>query len=212
MSDEQRAEVQPLQGVVRDASIYVTVENDHHMYIPDEYVGNPIVPNYYCRGWNGKEGREKYCGSRAGAGTDHSGFGRCGWHGGLSQTKHGMSRRYRPKSKRVDELVAMQDADPEPLNIIEDLKLKRAFLQEYLEQNESPEGEVVMRYTESIAKDTERVFNMRSKLAITYEQLKRFLFGVDRIVEGVIRKFVKDKTQAETIILAIREEIHALRP
>jgi hypothetical protein len=50
--------------------------------LPTTYVGK-LESNYYCRAWNVK--RQKYCGSRAGFGTNHPGSGRCKLHGGLQQ-------------------------------------------------------------------------------------------------------------------------------
>lgn len=108
-------------------------------YIPDHYVGNPIAPNRFCRGWNGK--REKYCGSIAGTGTDHLGIGRCFIHEGRP-VKTGGGIRYRELHHRtIKDLVEIFENDPDPLNILGELDLTRAllvhFINEYSEFTEA---------------------------------------------------------------------------
>ena len=171
-----------------------------------------IPPNYFCRGWNGKEGREKYCGSRAGSGTDHPGHGRCGWHGGRSAIKHGNRRRYNVRTPKLAELIARQDEDPEPLNIIDDIKLQRALLEQYIEDAEKIDGDVVLKFTSAIARDTERVFNMRAKMAITFEQLARFLAEAERRIAHRVRAAIIDPKEADTVLEKIGDDIRGIRP
>lgn len=96
-------------------------------YIPDAYQGK-IDPNYYCRGWNSK--RDKYCGARAGQGTDHPGEGRCINHGGGALVKHGRYRNL--SSKRFQILVAEMEEDTDPLDPFPELHLMRALVKDWI--------------------------------------------------------------------------------
>lgn len=100
---------------------------DGSRFIPDHYVGT-LEPNFYCRGWNAK--REKYCGARAGRGTDHKGVGRCKNHGGANPVKH---RRYsKIEAPKIRELIDELEADPDPLNVLPDLATARALFVDFV--------------------------------------------------------------------------------
>lgn len=223
--------------------------------LPTTNVGK-LEPNYFCRAWNPR--REKYCGARAGSGTDHVGVGRCSIHngGGENRVVHGQRRRYPLQTPRIGELLEHHAADPDPFNVREELDLARSVLQDWIERYEdnteallawhasfklrhgpvAPEKEEALRrvldeyqelqegrdgLTEKQAADlalarayvdalsappverprkvldvsasqqligevtriVERVENARAKNAITYDQLKRFLFAVERVLE-----------------------------
>lgn len=233
------------------------VHVDENKVVPDHYVG-VIAPNYYCRGWNGK--RSKYCSSRAGKSTDHPGFGRCGWHGGRSQSgehvKHGHLRRFAFSGPRIRELMEKHEADPRPTDILPELALARSLLEDYIERYEQnraaieawyqswegkhipiPESEKAalldaldehetllketgeptadefsklelarsavlflatpqerrprylldvadaMRFVDTISKVIHRYETVRTAGAISLDQLKRFLFAVERVIE-----------------------------
>jgi hypothetical protein len=99
--------------------------------VPAEYVGT-LEPNYYCRAWNGKEGRKKYCRARAGARTDHPGVGRCYHHSG---TKQVFSGRYSTlTNERVAPLVAAFLADPSPTDLGPEVALLRALVHDFVER------------------------------------------------------------------------------
>jgi hypothetical protein len=99
--------------------------------VPAEYVG-VLEPNYYCRAWNSKEGRKKYCRARAGARTDHVGVGRCYHHSG---TKQSTSGRYSTLTNaRVAPLVAAFMADPAPTDLAPEVALLRALVHDFVER------------------------------------------------------------------------------
>jgi hypothetical protein len=100
--------------------------------LPTEYQGT-LPPNYFCRGWNPK--REKYCGARAGAKTDHKGVGRCKWHDG-GRPKHG---RYSTTTRaRLAPLIERFEGESpeEALDIFPELATARALLHDWLDRFE----------------------------------------------------------------------------
>lgn len=103
-------------------------------YIPPEFIGNPIDVNFFCRGWNSK--RNKYCRARAGAGTEHTGLGRCRNHGGMSLVTHG---RYStvPRGNVAEHLDQFDlETETEKLDILPEATLMRALAANYLEDYE----------------------------------------------------------------------------
>ena len=179
--------------------------------IPETFEGSPIPPNKFCRSWNAKEFRQKYCRQLAGYGTDHPGEGRCRFHGGNSPVVHGLRRRYKAKSQSIAKIIEDLEADQKPYEILEEIQLARALLQKHLEDNDDPNHELTLRYTTEIGRMVERVFTMRSKMAITHADLKQLLFNIDRKQEAVIRKLVKDSELADMVLTNIREELSELR-
>lgn len=104
-------------------------------FIPSVYEGK-IDANYYCRGWNSK--RNKYCRSRAGAGTDHTGSGRCKLHGGSKPVTHGQERRDpNVQSTRIHELLTKHLENEDPLNVLRELALARALLEDWVARYET---------------------------------------------------------------------------
>lgn len=74
------------------------------------------------------------CKKPAGWGTDHVGQGRCKLHGGATPIKHGRySSIQRP---RLRELLDAFENDPEPLNLLPEVKLLRALLTDFVERYE----------------------------------------------------------------------------
>lgn len=75
------------------------------------------------------------CRQEAGWGTTHVGQGRCKLHGGATPIKHG---RYSGlQLPRIADLWRAYQADPEPLNLLDDLAMARAILHEFLERHEA---------------------------------------------------------------------------
>lgn len=108
------------------------LSDDRH--IPDAFEGK-LEPNYFCRAWNPR--RSKYCRSRAGAGTDHSGVGRCRLHDGRGKEllKHGRNRRYESmRAPRLQALIAEHAENEEPLDILPELAAARALFQDFVER------------------------------------------------------------------------------
>ena len=166
------------------------------------------------------------CRQTAGNRTDHPGVGRCWLHGGRSPVKHG--RYSTMKRAQIRELIEQHEADPDPLDILPDLAVVRALLQDYIDRYDAwrdaliawhesfhtgdgtPKPHQVLdiadayRLASEASKMAERIENIRAKNAITYEQLRRFLFGV----ESVIREHVRD----ERTVDRIRSGLLSLRP
>lgn len=110
-------------------------EDPHsEFYVPEEFIGNPIPPNWFCRGWNSKRG--KYCRARSGAGTDHPGQGRCRNHGGKTPIVHGRySEVPRGALAEIHDQLELE-SDEDKLNILPEATLLRALASAYVEQFE----------------------------------------------------------------------------
>lgn len=78
------------------------------------------------------------CQKSAGWGTDHRGAGRCRIHGGATPITHG---RYSSiKRPSWVERVERFKADPDPLNLLDEVALLRAFVEDLIERWESIYG------------------------------------------------------------------------
>lgn len=111
--------------------------------VPGSYVGK-LAPNRFCRAWNPR--REKYCRARAGAGTDHSGTGRCSHHGGNARVRTGLRRRFAGVTRpRLRELVAEYAADPTPLDILPELAAARALVHDFMERRSNDSEQLAER-------------------------------------------------------------------
>lgn len=72
------------------------------------------------------------CTKAAGWRTPHAGIGRCYLHGGLTPVKHG---RYSTiKHERIRDLIAEQEADPDPLNVFPEIAALRALFVDFIER------------------------------------------------------------------------------
>lgn len=76
------------------------------------------------------------CQLTAGFGTDHLGQGRCKFHGGSTPRNSGRYSRLKDSST-IKKLVEEHELDPEPLNLLPDLALARAMLEEYIDTMDS---------------------------------------------------------------------------
>lgn len=82
----------------------------------------------------GKDEGGGRCRMPAGHRTDHPGEGRCWLHGGRSQKIHG---RYSSiESPRIKELLEEQENDPDPSNLLPEVKLLRALAVDYINRYE----------------------------------------------------------------------------
>lgn len=81
------------------------------------------------------------CGRPAGWGTEHVGSGRCKLHGGNNPVKHGRySQITRP---RLKELIEQFGADPDPMNLLPEVVLLRALVQDYIERYDAFTGALI---------------------------------------------------------------------
>lgn len=163
--------------------------------IPNAGYEGKLTPNYYCRGWNAK--RQKYCKSRAGFRTDHLGEGRCNRHGGSTPIKSG--RYTRLSTIRVRELVEEHINDEHPLDLLHELSLARALLQDYIErsaedENAEPLAESI-RLVERIARIVDTMERIRAQNAVTPAELNRLMLNMGLVV----RQFVADDDACKKI-------------
>lgn len=241
--------------------------------VPATYQGQ-LAPNYYCRAWNGN--RQKYCRSRAGTNTDHTGVGRCSKHGGNAKVRHGLLRRFQFHDSHIGELLEKFAAEPDPLNVGRELALARALLHDWVERYEAnsqalhawhaasdgshiplpepekaalldvldeyeallkenePTAEEVsklelarsavlflatpqearprqvldvsdaIKHTDVISKIIYRVEQVRTSGAISLDQLKRFLFAVERIIEVRVKDpELREKIAADILAIGV---------
>jgi hypothetical protein len=94
--------------------------------------GAELQPNYFCRARNAA--RMKYCSSRAGAGTDHLGQGRCKRHGGASPKRHGLYSKI--IVTRLAELLDDAASIPDPLSLLPELALLRVIVVDFINRHE----------------------------------------------------------------------------
>jgi len=87
-------------------------------------------PDWYCPATAKQTGRQ--CGRRAGHGTGNKGVGPCRNHGGATPIKTGRySKINRP---RIKELIEQFEADPNPTDLLPEIQLLRALIQDYVER------------------------------------------------------------------------------
>mgnify|MGYP001092158806 CR=1 FL=1 len=97
--------------------------------------------DYYClarRKWKPPSpfaGKWGYCYKRAGAGTNHKGYGRCHLHGGA--TPHAEMRYAAMTNPSIAEKIAKHLSDPNPLNLRPELAAARALFEHFLEEYEA---------------------------------------------------------------------------
>lgn len=170
--------------------------------IPTTYVGE-LQPNFYCRGWNAKEHRKKYCRARAGAGTDHTGVGRCKFHGGKSQNASAMkSGKYakiaRPELRALIEAAAKEK---NPLDMLPTLAKAKGILDSAIKEYEHDQSEVALadltRAADTVSKITFRIEQQRGMIPI--DRVRLFMEQVYRHVEDI----VKDQAAQKKLIEAI---------
>jgi hypothetical protein len=140
-----------------DRSVYLKMQesrdadNVHsEYYVPEFFIGNPIDPNYFCRGWNSK--REKYCRARAGQGTDHPGQGRCRNHGGKSLVTHGRYSSVARGSVAEHHEALEIEEESQKMDILPDATMIRALAADYIERYEEFRMGV-MRFNEMEAEE-----------------------------------------------------------
>lgn len=96
-------------------------------------------PDYYCLGrgkWHDNSphaGKYKYCYARAGAGTNHTGYGRCQHHGGANPA---VENRYEALlNPSISEKIGKFLNDPNPLDLKAELAAARAIFEDTVERH-----------------------------------------------------------------------------
>lgn len=164
------------------ALVQANHETSSDYYIPAEHCGK-LEPNFFCRGWNSK--RVKYCRARAGAGTDHSGVGRCRNHGGNSAVTHG---RYAtvPRGSVGEHLDQLDlETENEKLDILPEATLMRALSSTYVENWEEFFAGIIkfnqMEDEEAKAEKRKPLFMRPPQLSEAVRLLKDAAEVVDRV-------------------------------
>lgn len=134
------------------------------------------------------------CERPKGWGTDHPGEGRCKLHGGSGGRPpvHGRySLKHRPD---LEEKRARFLADPEPLNLTEEIALCRSLLENQLEafSTDEPimgeEAERLFGHVESIARQVEKAAKILNQTALTQAEVQ---FLMARLAD-IARKYIPD--------------------
>jgi len=163
-----------------------------------------------CGDFGGKKRRTKTpCSQPAGWGTDHAGEGRCKLHGGSSTGRPIIHGRYSVKHReslqsKTDEFLN----DPEPGNLMSELALARAFLQDFLDR--VTEGSInketrehLFDMIESVGKLVERISRILNQTALTQGELQ---FLQARLVDLVI-KYIDDPNKQAAFLGELRASV-----
>jgi hypothetical protein len=196
--------------VADEITVIVPAGEDPDTYVPTTYVGHPIPPNQYCRGWNSK--REHYCSNEAGKGTTHFGTGRCMFHGGLREGDgrirydHRYSRRM---NERYAELVEQFAEDEDPLNLVPEIDMLRALFVDFINRYDET-TEALLAWHASFGKeDREPKPRKVMDIADASKVLDRIGKMVDRIrtrkVITVISPEVQDRLRSQIAVINRRE-------
>jgi hypothetical protein len=220
--------------LVKAENAQVNGDHQSEYYIPPTFIGNPIEPNFFCRGWNSK--RDKYCRARAGAGTDHTGLGRCRVHGGLSAITHGRYSQI-PRGSVGEHLETFElESDESKLDIMHEATLMRALTANYLERYEDyfqgvirfnqledeeakaekrkpmflrpPSLEEASRLAKDAAEVVDRIHKQRANSAVSLKTFFRMMAMMSEIVsvqvKSLERKLKLNPAQAETLADTIK--------
>lgn len=131
------------------------------------------------------------CERPAGWGTATPGFGPCKLHGGRSLVKHG--RYSKTKRKALAKEAARLVADPDPLNLLQELAMARALFQDYLNRNEKTDIDVsdAMEHVEAISRIVKRIEDIRAQDAISRPELIRVMTEMGRSTEHRVSQIAR---------------------
>lgn len=120
-------------------------------------------------------------------------------HGGTQPIRTGQHRRYQITPIRVRELLEAHGADEKPLDLLPELALARALLQEFIERTaEDDHGEQLpeaIRLVDKVAGIVKAIEEIKSKNALTLADLSRLMLNMGLVV----RKHVTDPAVCEKI-------------
>ena len=154
------------------------------------------------------------CKRPAGWGTDHIGKGKCKLHGGASSGRPIINGRYSVKHR--EKLASKMHeflADPEPGNLMSELALTRALLQDYLDRHEVGEKlpvkaiNNIFSMVEQITKIVERITRILNQTALTQAEL-RYL---QAILSDLVIRFIDDPEKRTQFMVELRFAIEGNR-
>lgn len=141
----------------------------------------------------------KPCKHAAGQRTDHPSVGRCWLHGGLTPVK--TARYSKVKRRRVGELAAEFEADPDPLNLLPELAQARALYADYLERCEKDpklwDPGAASKLLAEISKAAKRIEDVRAQNAVSRADFYRVLSEMGRAVDLIASELIDQATRDE---------------
>ena len=157
----------------------------------------------------------EYCGAKTrkgtpckrpvGWGTEHIGEGRCKLHGG-NAGRPIISGRYSVKHRAsLNEKMQQFLSDPAPANLMPELAIQRAFLEEFLDKvTEGPVSakttDHIFAMTESISRLVERITRMLNQTAITQMDIHY----LQTILTDLILKYIDDPSKRIEFLAELR--------
>ena len=178
------------------------------------------------------------CTKAAGWRTDHPGQGRCYLHGGATPIKHG---RYSAiKREGLQERIDRFRADPDPLNLADEVALLRAFLEDFIDRWDAiygPDGALIAWHesfntnsenpapkprqmpdfatltvlVDRVGKMVERVHKMRNEGAITLLTLNRIIEQMGADLVAAIQEIELDQAQGSKLLDAVESRWNSIR-
>lgn len=109
---------------------------------------------------------------------------------------HGLTSRY-AKAKLAPRIEALK-ADPEPLNIGDELATARAYLADYLERHaqlDDDQVQVFSKLLDNVTRTVARIEKIRSENAISRQDLRRMVSYMTECMEQI----VVDREQQDAI-------------
>lgn len=132
------------------------------------------------------------CGKPAGWGTDHKGVGPCRLHGGATPLRNGgmsadgkrVTTKYPARiAPKIGELIEKHRANPEPLNLLDELAQARAVAEWYREKHaEDFDPTTAGALIEAISRIVKRIEDIGAQNAISRPELLRIMQEMGRVV------------------------------
>ena len=139
--------------------------------------------------------------------------GRCRMHGGTNPGRPIISGRYSVKHRAsLNEKMQQFLSDPAPANLMPELAIQRAFLEEFLDKvTEGPVSakttDHVFTMTESISRLVERITRMLNQTAITQMDIHY----LQVILTDLVIKYIDDPNKRVEFVAELRDAFGADR-
>ena len=175
------------------------------------------------------------CKNKAGKGTDHPGEGRCKFHGGATPIKTGRySKINRP---RIKELLEEFANDKEPFELLPEVQLLRALVQDYIERYDEI-TEALLAWHESFvnpeyadySKPTkvmdiisagtfikqigdlvEKIQKQKERKSVSFVDLHRVMGALGEEVVGAVLEVIPDADLGARLIESIQSRWNSIR-
>ena len=137
------------------------------------------------------------CQQPAGAGTDHPGEGRCRHHGGRSKTTHGRYSRY--SSRRLADRLAHLDEDPDPLNLLPEVKMIRALASDFIDRYEEYRAALLQWNADEASEALAEKRKPRPQRILDISDASSLLEQVSRVVDKITKQQASDAVTIEQV-------------